>query len=194
MSKKIQKQTKPKGGKRGRKSIESKDDPVIEGRLDFVAKLLSQLKPRRKILEECKNEGWGIDDRQIDKYCEIVRSRWKEENKTVDYDARKAEYFEVLKDIYQKASEKKSRTELGCEYENPDHWLMRQIIMDLMKVEGLIERKTVTNDELNDVLDELSGERTKDAVKAGIEGRGLSQGEVLQTTALCPADRGDSED
>lgn len=157
-AKKPRNRPKKEGGP-GRPSLSDGTDPLFEGRLSFIAELQAGFKKRRQILEACRARGWEIGDSQIDQYIAEVRRRWKSENNLPDIMEKKAEAIHRLQAMFQKAEHRVSYTDKGSEYPNPDLWLMRQILLDILKIEGVSEHKESANGELEAILDRLAEER-----------------------------------
>lgn len=124
-----------------------------------MADLYAEFKTTKQIHAACAEEGWGLSERQIFEYIAEVRRRWKEENSLPDITEKKAESINRLQAIYQKAAARVSYTETGDSYSNPDLWLMRQILLDILKIEGVLDHKDSSNGDLDAILDRLAQER-----------------------------------
>ena len=165
MKKKPKNRPKKEGGP-GRPGISDGTDPLFEARLAFISDLQAGFKKRKQILEACRAKGWEIGDSQIDQYIAEVRRRWKAENSLPDILEKKAEAIHRLQAMFQKAEQRVSYSEKGVEYPNPDLWLMRQILLDILKIEGVLDHKDSSNGDLDAILDKLAEER-KDPRNAG---------------------------
>ena len=152
---------KHRGRGPGRPGIKDRINPVYEKRLEFIADLQVAFKTRKQILEACRAEGWKLRNRQIEEYIAEVRRRWKQENSLPDVLEKKAEAIKRLQRVYCMAEERISCTEKGIMHPNPDIWLMRSIILDITKFDGIMENQQSPYNELFEVLDVLHQERER---------------------------------
>lgn len=179
MPKKAPKSAMTPRGKRGRKSIISGDDPVLEERCNFIAGEIAKFKSRAQILHACKEMGWELCDRQIGEYIAAVRKRWREENSGVILAEKKVEIVQQLRHIYHEAAKRQACTAMGDLYDSPDLWLMRQVILDIAKLEGADGEDGGEGNELDAVLDELTQSRSQGGHSESAHGSSLPSKEFL---------------
>lgn len=139
MPKKIRTASRTKGGAVGRKTIASGENEALEEKVEFVADLLAGRRSNQKIYKACA-EKFGISSRQTDTYIAEVRRRWQLERDTTTIMQAKERIIRSLLRVAEKAEERIAYGENGDPRHNPDWWLVRQVELDIAKLEGIIER------------------------------------------------------
>lgn len=168
MPKKSHKGASGRGGKLGRKSIASGENPVLEERVEFVADLVAGRRSTYKICQACA-ERFGLSERQTKEYIAEVKRRWQLERDKTTIAQKKEEILRSLRRVAEKAEERITYGEDGQPRENPDWWLVRQIELDIAKIEGLAEGSAPTDGDLDTIINDLAAERASGNPQAGAD-------------------------
>lgn len=155
--------TPPRGG---RKSLASGEDPIFEERIEYVAGLIAKCCQRGEIVRICKRK-YGSSPRSSDRYIAEVRRRWRVEHDSSTLPEKRDLLIQRLMAIARGAEARNTNGENGPPRPNPDLWLMRQIAIDIAKIEGVYESETAAADAMLDqILDELNAQRAAEKDKS----------------------------
>ncbi len=166
MPKKIRTTSKSRGGAVGRKTIASGENEALEEKVEFVADLLAGRRSNQKIYKACA-EKFGISSRQTDTYIAEVRRRWQLERDTTTIAQAKERIIRSLLRVAEKAEERIAYGENGDPRHNPDWWLVRQVELDIAKIEGIADGAAPSDGDIDTIISEVAAERKARNNQAG---------------------------
>lgn len=165
MPKKSRYKSSCKGGL-GKKTISSGESEKLEEIVEFVADLLAGRRSTNKIWKACADK-FGIGSRQTDRYIAEVRRRWQLERDTTTIAQAKERIIRSLLRVAEKAEERIAYSENGDPRHNPDWWLVRQVELDIAKIEGIADGAAPSDGDIDTIISEVAAERKARNNQAG---------------------------
>lgn len=192
MAQKNSKRRSKKGGRPGRKSIQSGEDPLIEARLKIVADLWAGRRGRSQIVAHFAEENekeikkvdgdakkasqlYAVGARAIEAYLREVRRRWKEDDATETILEKKRHLIRGYERAIRIAEGKvKFIKELyDCNKDGsgfvpaPETFAIIQALDAIARIEGFVTNTEPEDNDLDDILDALEQKRSKQRAKKG---------------------------